>query len=63
MTLRDHVLLMLGFSARAGSYPARSDRTAASVWLTASQGVCILTGRLSPYLQEQQDGHPTTPKR
>lgn len=59
MTVRDHVLLMLGFSARAGWCPGRLDRPAASMWLTASQGVCIPMGRPFPYLQEQQDGRPT----
>lgn len=45
MTVRDRVLLTLGFSARAGSYPARLDRTAARMWLTASQGVCYTHGK------------------
>lgn len=49
MAVRDHVLLMLGFSARAGSCPARLDRAAASMWQAASQGVCTPMGKpLSP---------------
>lgn len=63
MTVRDHVLLTLGFSATAGICPSRLDRTAASMWLTASEGVCMPMGRPFPYLQNQQDGCPAAPWR
>lgn len=59
MWVRDHVLLTLDFSARAGSCPAGLGRTAASMWLTASQGVCVPMGRPFPYLQKQQYGCAT----
>lgn len=58
-----HVLLMLGFSARAGSRSARWNRTAASMWLMALQSLCLPMGRSFPHLQKQQDECPSKPWR
>lgn len=52
MTVHYHVLLMLGFSAGAGSCSARWDRTAASMWLMAPQSLCMPMGRAFPQLPE-----------
>lgn len=63
MTVHYHVLLMLGFSARAGSCSARWDRAAVSMWLVAPRSLCMPLGGAFPQLQKQQDGCPTEPWR
>lgn len=66
VTVCDHALPTLGFSASSGSYPARLNRTAANEGLTASQGACkpwedALTSRnnrIDTLLSHRDEGTP-----